>query len=114
MKGRRTVLYILLIILGVIFMYNYVLVPLLMQLNGGMGMGMHYRMGMYGRYMYYTDFRLMLFIMIMIGIFLLLDFVQGQNRSGKCKKCGYEIENDQWKICPLCGTAFKLRKDDKA
>lgn len=108
MNNRKSILYILLTALGLIFVYNYMVAPLLLQYNSRMGMGMHWRMYEYTNY--FIDFRIILFIVVIIVGLLLFEFLKPQTKSSKCDKCGKVIESDQWRICPLCGNTVNSRK----
>ena len=108
MNNRKPVLYILLTAMGLILLYNYMIAPLLMQYNSGMGMGMHWRI--YGNTNYFVDFRIILVIAVVIAGLLLFEFLKPQAKAYKCSNCGKEIESDRWKICPVCGTAIDNRK----
>lgn len=108
MNNRKNILLILLSVFGLILLYNYIIVPLLVSYNFsnmGMGMGMH-------RYAYYSTNNNMLFqLIVILGMFiaaiLLIDFFKPVKN---CKKCGYEIRDDRWSVCPRCGTPIKQRK----
>lgn len=108
MNNRKSILYVLLTVLGLILVYNYMIAPLFMRSNSGMGMGMHWRM--YTSTNYFVDFRLILFIAVVIAGLLLLEFLMPKTKSSKCNKCGKEIDNDRWKVCPVCGNALKAKK----
>jgi hypothetical protein len=108
MNNRKSILYVLLTVLGLILVYNYMIAPLLMRSNTGMGMGMHSRM--YGSTNYFIDIRFILFIVIVIAGLLLFEFLKPRPQSSKCNKCGKEIENDNWKVCPECGNSLRSTK----
>lgn len=108
MRNRKTVLYILLLVLGLILAYNYLIAPIMMQNNTEMGMGMHWRM--YTNTSYIIDARIILVIAIIIAIILILELLKPQRNANKCSKCGKEIESDRWKICPICGNSLNNRK----
>lgn len=108
MNSRKSILYILLTGLGLILVYNYMIAPLLMQSNTGMGMGMHG--GMYASTNYFIDVRFILLIAVVIAGLLLFEFLKPQTKSNKCNKCGKEIENDRWKVCPICGNTLEAKK----
>ena len=110
MKNSRSILYILLTAFGLILIYNYIIVPLLISSNyRGMGMGMH--MGMqnqeYYGINYYAMFQLILLIggIIVAGL-LLIGILKADN---KCKKCGYTIKDENWKVCPKCGNRINRK-----
>ncbi|MBB6214993.1 putative membrane protein [Anaerosolibacter carboniphilus] len=105
MQNRRTILYMLLIVIGVIFIYNFIFAPMFFQQNWqmGMGMGMHSKMRMYNNYNYSMNFWIIIFVAIAIGGFILLDMLQAQNSAKKCRRCGFDVESERWKICPMCG-----------
>ncbi|MBB6215455.1 putative membrane protein [Anaerosolibacter carboniphilus] len=104
MQNKRTILYMLLIVLGVIFIYNFIFAPMFFQQNLEMGMGMHSKMRMYNNYNYSMTFWIIILIAIAIGGFILLDRLQKQSGIKKCGKCGFDIESERWKICPICGS----------
>lgn len=108
MSGRRSVLYILLTVLGIILLYNYVIAPALMQYGSRMGMGMHWRM--YGQTNYYVDLRLILLIALAVAGILLFELLKPQTRIQKCPKCEKEIQSERWRICPSCGTRVNKEK----
>lgn len=108
MNNKKPVLYILLISLGLILLYNYFIAPYLMQSNYGMGMGMHRRM--YASSNYYIDFRLILLISIAIAGLLLYELLKPQSKINKCSNCGKVIENERWNVCPVCGTKIQKGK----
>jgi hypothetical protein len=108
MNNRKSILYILLIVLGLILGYNYMIAPLLMQYNAGMGMGMHWRM--YAGTSYFIDARFILLIAITIAGLLLFEILKPQTQSPKCSKCGMKMENDRWRVCPQCGNPVENRK----
>lgn len=105
MNNRKSILYILLTVLGVILAYNYMIAPLLMQYNNRMGMGMHWRM--YNNSNYFIDMRYILVILLAIAGFILYYLVRTKTSINKCSKCGNVIENGRWKVCPVCGTSVK-------
>lgn len=110
MKNSKLILYILLTTFGLILIYNYIIVPLLVSNNiigMGMGMGMH-------RTVYYgvNYYSLLQFILLLGGIIIAGLILFGIFKSNtKCKKCGYEIKNENWRICPKCGNQINERKD---
>lgn len=108
MNHRKPILYILLVILGIVLLYNYLLAPSLTQYNYGMGMGMHNNMHNTANYI--IDLRFILLITIAIAVFLLMEVYKPQIRSSECTKCGNNIDKDNWRICPLCGTPINNRK----
>jgi len=108
MNNRKSILYILLTVLGLILVYNYMIAPLLMRSNTGMGMGMHGRM--YASTNYFVDARFILLIAVVIAGLLLFEFLKPQAISNKCSKCGKEIESDRWKACPICGNSLEVKK----
>ena len=111
MNNRKPILYILLIVLGLILGYNYLIAPYLMQNNGEMGMGMRWQM--YNSSNYYIDFRFILLIVILISGLLLFEFLKPQKKDNVCSNCGNKIENDKWKVCPVCGTPVSAPVNDK-
>lgn len=108
MRYRKTVLYLLLMVLGLILAYNYLIAPVMMQNNSEMGMGMHWRM--YSSTSYIIDVRIILVIAIVIAGLLILELIKPKSRQNKCSKCGKEIEDEKWKICPHCGNPFIDRR----
>lgn len=111
MNHRKLILYSLLIVLGIILLYNYLLAPSLVQYNYGMGMGMGMHRNMYNTTNYFIDFRFILLITIAISVLLLMEVFKPQIRSNVCKSCGNNIDNDNWKICPMCGAPVNNRKE---
>lgn len=108
MNNRKPILYVLLTVLGLILLYNYMIAPLLMQYNNEMGMGMHWRM--YTSTSYFIDARFILLIAVVIAGLLLFELLKPHTKSNKCSQCGKEIENDRWKVCPVCGNSLKNKK----
>lgn len=111
MNVKKALLYLLLSIFLVIFAYNYILVPMLYQTNTGMGMmGMGMHRGQYTNNYYnnYIAYIIIIIIFIIIGL-IVVDGIFANTQVNKCKKCGMEIENDKWKVCPYCGNS--LRRD---
>lgn len=109
MNNRKTILYILLFVLGLILIYNYFIVPVILQGNGWMGMGMNRA---YNTIKYLVDYRVIMLIAIAIAVLLLIDFLKPEDRYQKCSKCGKRIESDRWKICPVCGTGINIKKEN--
>lgn len=110
MKYSRNILYILLTAFGLILIYNYIIVPFANSNNYfgirmGMGMGMH-RAVYYGAN-YYSLFQLILLIGGIIIAGLLLYRIL--RTDSKCKKCGYEIKDENWRVCPKCGTQINRK-----
>ena len=95
-------------VLGLILVYNYMIAPFLTQYNTGMGMGMH--RGIYTSTNYFIDVRFILIIAVVIAGLLLYEFLKPQTKIIKCSKCGKEIENDRWKVCPICGNFVEQKK----
>lgn len=108
MNNRKRVLYILLTVFGLVLLYNYLIAPILIQYSTGMGMGMHWRM--YEGSAYFIDMRYFLLIAVIVAGFLLYEILRPQGKSGRCTKCGKEIENDKWRICPICGNSLVNKK----
>lgn len=108
MNNRKSILYILLTVLGLILVYNYMIAPFLMRYTSKMGMGMHWRM--YNNTNYFVDSRFILIIMVVIAGLLFLEFLKPQIPSSKCCSCGKVIESDKWRICPVCGTPVVNKK----
>ncbi len=109
MRYRKTVLYLLLMVLGLILAYNYFIAPIMMQSNFEMGMGMHMRM--YSSTSYIIDARIILVISIVIAVLLILELIKPKSKQSKCQKCGTTIEDEKWKVCPNCGNPLNARKD---
>lgn len=106
MNNRKLILYILVAILGVILAYNFIVAPYLMQYNRGMGMGMHSMMR--NNYNYYIDSRYILLLIVLIaGVFLFGLLFEPVNKYNICGKCGYTIKDENWRICPICGSSIK-------
>jgi rRNA maturation endonuclease Nob1 len=108
MRFRKTVLYLLLLVLGLILAYNYMIAPVMMQNNVEMGMGMHWRM--YSSTNYIIDARIILIIAIVIAALLIFELIKPINKQDKCPKCSTVIEDGKWKICPNCGNKLNNRK----
>ena len=102
MNVRRAVLLLLVIILGIILAYNYWIMNYVVQ--SGVGMGMHGRMWGYGQLGYMIDLNYVWILLLSIVGLLIFDFVQSTNKKLKCSKCGKDVEDERWKICPICGT----------
>jgi len=114
MKNSKLILYILLTAFGLILIYNYIIVPLLVS-NNIMGMGMGMGMGMHNSMYYSANYYVLLqFILLLGGIIiaglLLFGILKADN---KCKKCGYEIKSDTWRVCPKCGSQVNVGKEGK-
>jgi hypothetical protein len=99
----------LLIAIGVIFIYNFIFTPMFVQQNWQMGMGMHSQMRIYNNYTYNINFWIITLIIIAIGGLILLDVMQSQNKIKRCSGCGFNIESERWKICPICGAAINRK-----
>lgn len=100
-----------------IFVYNYI-IPFLAWQNYnansmGMGMGRHMWEGAGNiQYNYNGVGNLIIVaIAILVGL-LLLDKIMYSSRKNKCKRCNYEIESNQWKICPRCGNRLHHKEED--
>ncbi len=107
MRYRKTVLYLLLMVLGLILAYNYLIAPVMMQNNIEMGMGMHWRM--YTSTSYIIDARIILVIAIVISMLLIFELVKPKGKRSKCGKCSTVIEDEKWKICPNCGNPINRK-----
>lgn len=102
MNNRKSILFICLSTLGIIILYNYMFVPMLMPKSTRMGMGMHGRV--YNTTNYLADFRFaLLIIIIILGMILLIE-LKSSAKLVRCTKCKAEIQNHRWVICPFCGT----------
>ena len=108
MNVRRAVLLLLVIILGIILAYNYWIMNYVVQ--SGVGMGMHGRMWGYGQLGYMIDLNYVWILLISIVGLLIFDFVQSTNKKLKCSKCGKDVEDERWKICPMCGTRINRNR----
>lgn len=109
MKTKKIIL-LLLGILGFLLIYNYFIAPVLMQYNNQMGMGMHWRM--YNNYNYFIDSRFILVIVILIAGILAYELIRPKRTTPRCQKCGKEIEDERWRVCPRCRTPIDLRKGE--
>ncbi len=110
MNIRRAVLSLLVIILGIILAYNYWIMNYAMQ--RGMGMGMHGRMWVYGQSGNMIDLKYIWIVLIAIFVLLVFDFIQPSDKIHRCHKCGKEIENKRWSICPICGTRISHNRGE--
>lgn len=108
MNARRAVLLLLIIILGIILAYNYWIMNYVVQ--SGVGMGMHGRMWGYGQLGYMIDLNYVWILLLSIVGLLIFDFVQSTNKKLKCSKCGKDVEDERWKICPICGTRINRNR----
>lgn len=108
MNRRKPILYLLLVTLGVILFYNFLVAPMLMRNSYQMGMGMHG--GMYYYNNYYIDIRYILIFIIIIAGFVLYELVKPKELVNKCSQCGNRIENERWKICPICGKQVNRKR----
>lgn len=114
MSSRRRILYVILIALSVILIYNLVFSPLLLQQNWQGQMGMHSRMRTYDNsYTFNFYFKIILVAVIIIAGFILLDMILTQSNGKNCVKCGNALESERWIICPNCGTVIPKRGDNK-
>jgi len=113
---KKTILYLLVTILTIVFAYNYLLLPFIFRYNGsmGMGMGMHMGMGrnMYNNYNVYNGLMNFIFIIVAITILIFFYKVSSSQSLNRCSKCGNKIESDRWKVCPICGNRLVDGKDD--
>ena len=110
MDVRRAILLLLVIILGIILAYNYWIMNYMVQSGVGMGMGMHGRMWGYGQLDYRIDLNYIWVLLILIIGLLIFDIVQSTNMKLKCSKCGKDVEDERWKICPVCGTRINRNR----
>lgn len=117
MNFKKTILYLLLCMLLLIFVYNYI-IPFLAWQNYnansmGMGMGRHMWEGAGNiQYNYNGVGNLIIVaIAILVGL-LLIDKIMYSSRKNKCKRCNYDIESNQWKICPRCGNRLHHKEED--
>lgn len=118
MNYKKSILYLLLSIFALIFIYNYMLPYFVSQSyianNMGMGMGMHMRESINNnvQYNYNNLVNIIVFIIVILGSFLMLDKIIFASKSKKCKKCGLTIENNLWKVCPRCGNHLHQSKEE--
>lgn len=110
MNIRRTILILLLIILGIILAYNYLVMSYVMQ--RGMGMGMHGRMWFYGQSGNMIDLKYVWILLISMAGLLIFDYSQPSGKTARCSKCGKYIEDQRWRICPVCGTRLRRNGGD--
>ena len=110
MNIRRAVLLLLLIILGIILAYNYWITSYVMQ--NSMGMGMHGRMWLYGQSGNMIDLKYIWIVLLLISGLLIFDFILSSNKMNRCHRCGKEIENERWRICPVCGTRISRNRGE--
>jgi tRNA(Ile2) C34 agmatinyltransferase TiaS len=82
--------------------------------NMGMGMGTHMREGLSNNIQYnYNNFgNIMVFAIVILVGFLLIDKIIFSSKNSKCKKCGLTIESDEWKVCPRCGNQLHQREEE--
>lgn len=112
MTFRRAILVILLIVLSVLLVYNSYIAPLFVRGYNQMGMGMHGRMWRnYYNANSYIDFRIIILLIVVIAAVFLFDMMTPNKAVKKCGYCGYNIDNDRWGICPMCGKPVAQRKD---
>ncbi|MCX7922276.1 MAG: hypothetical protein N3B21_09740 [Clostridia bacterium] len=104
MNKRKKIINLLLVVLGLVVIYNFLIAPILMQYNNRMGMGMHGRM--HGDY-YTTDSRYAVLIVFVIAVFAIFELLRPKPKANNCLKCGCKIESDRWKVCPECGSQIK-------
>lgn len=80
------------------------------MVQSGVGMGMHGRMWGYGQLGYMIDLNYVWILLLSIVGLLIFDFVQSTNKKLKCSKCGKDVEDERWKICPICGTRINRNR----
>lgn len=114
MTFRRTILIVLLIVLSMLLIYNSYIAPLFVRSYSqmGWGMGMHGGMRTYYSVSSLIDYRIILLFAIVIASIFLYDVFAVVNTARKCKHCGNIIDNDRWKICPICGSDINQRRGD--
>lgn len=113
MTFRRTILIVLLLVLSLLLIYNSFIAPLFVRSYNQMGMGMHGRMWQaYYNTNNFIDFRIIFFLAVIIAGIFLYDILSPANITRKCKHCGHAIDNDQWKICPMCGSGINQKRGD--
>lgn len=76
-----------------------------------MRMGMGMRGMMMNNNYFYVDFKYIILILLVIVGYIIYNYISPQ-KSKKCGKCGYEIKNDKWSICPICGTRIHSKRGD--
>lgn len=117
MSFKKTIVYLLLSIFVLIFIYNYVFPYIALQNynanNMGMSMGMHMREGINNSTQYnYNNFsNIIVFAIVILAGFLLLDKFIFASKNSKCRKCSLTIESDLWKVCPRCGNHLHQRRE---
>ena len=105
MSNRKTILYLMFIIITIILIYNYAVNPLLMQYsNSNMSMHMGMNRDFYNNYN--NSFGVIYFlamIFLILVIILIIKLIFSKEEINKCSKCGYKIEDTRWRRCPVCG-----------
>lgn len=112
MNNRKSILYLVLIIIAIIFIYNYGVNPLLTQ-YGNNNMGMHMRMNenFYNNGNSYWDFLYFLLLIFMaLAIYILVEVIFRKDKIDKCSICGYGIEDKKWHKCPICGNNLEEKR----
>lgn len=117
MNFRKSMIYLLISIFILVIIYNYVIPFLAWQSYNansmGMGMGRHMWEGAGNlQYNYNSSGNLIVFAIVILAGFLLLDKIMYASRKNKCKRCNYDIESNLWKICPRCGNRLHPKEED--
>jgi len=130
MSNKRTLFYLLFIFIIIIFLYNYVINPALIQssnnsgvtMNISMGMGMHSAMDSNNNYYinnnsnyssYIEGFYFMILVILTAISFVILNRMFLKKKSNSCNKCGYKIEDEKWRRCPACGNNLEEKRNGK-
>ncbi|RII32594.1 zinc ribbon domain-containing protein [Clostridium chromiireducens] len=118
MKNNKIIIYLLLGVILIIFAYNFILPGTFNNYNSGMHMGMGMHMGGYRNsnnslnYYSYLPYIIFIFISVILGL-MVFNYIFANVSDNKCKKCGYKIDSETWKVCPKCGTKLLDRGGDK-
>ena len=129
MSNKRTLFYLVFIFIIVIFLYNYVINPALIQssnnsgitMNISMGMGMHSRMDSNNNYYnnntnyssYIQGFYFIVLVILTAISFVILNRLFLKKKFNSCNKCGYKIEDEKWRKCPACGNNLEGKRNGK-
>lgn len=111
MNNKKLIPAILLISLGIILVYNYLIAPFFIQPNHQMRMGMH---GYYNQNMFESiNLSNLNWLIILLSIFgliwLFIRLFHPNSGEKQCLNCGMVIESERWKVCPRCGTGIQGR-----
>jgi hypothetical protein len=104
MNHKKSILCLLFCIFILLFLYNFVFPYILAQNTTGMGMHMGYYTNN-GSFYYYLGGIISFLLFLLIGLIIVLIMIRilAPSSQKKCKKCGFDIDNDKWQICPICG-----------